>query len=174
MERLNQDDVQELKSLLENDTIQDVELRVIELLKKRKSLIISNNEAINRILAKPRINRVHTPFDAGYNDSGYNDVQDPQPGGGYKDYSQFIDNIINPIAGGYNDIQDPQPGGGYMDYSQHIEDNQANFSGYNDGPQDPLSLDLASPLLQNPELVNKLKENGLLSEYISFRKQLMR
>ena len=147
---------------------------IIELMKTGRTTVFSNSDSINRILAQPRIEiKVDA---AGYSDSGYNDVQDPQPGGGYKDYSQWIDKTlpgavipsdIAPFAGGYNDVQDPQPGGGYKDYSQWIEDDDLKKAGYNDGPQDLKSKHLTEQLLKNQKFKDMLEKNGLKSDYMS-------
>jgi hypothetical protein len=84
-----------------------------------------------------------------------------------KDYSQWIDRSISPVAGGYNDVQDPQPGGGYKDYSQWIEDERIADNWYNDGPWNEESITLRDSILTNSELVRKLQDRNLLSEAMS-------
>ncbi len=106
---------------------------LISLLESRRQVVVSTNPAINEIL----IARGPGPLEGGYNDGG---------SGGY---SEFIED--DQLAG-YNDVQEPQPGGGYADYTQWIDRTDGlQGPRYNDGPQDLDSLRqieaLAGPLV---------------------------
>lgn len=92
--RLSTDEVQSLRSILAELSADpskfdgDVGADAIALLEKSRRTAFSEHPAIAAILEQPR-----TPVAtgiaadprvaAGYSDTGYNDVQDPQPGGGY-------------------------------------------------------------------------------------------
>lgn len=122
---------------------------LITLLEDRRQVVVSTNPAINDILiARPG------PHEGGYNDEGP---------GGYSQFIEDDDDSAGYSDAGYNDYQEPRPGGGYGDYSQFLNQLDGHQSPrYNDGPQDLHSTQqlevLAGPLVNIARDRNLLSE----------------